>query len=215
MPITASTAASAQDGDAIPTDISTDISTRNEDSCNDATITSTAISAKSANKSTTDDSTITTVSKVVACDDDAVMEANDDDSKWVVDEFGFSLFVRDTKIQGRYVTAPVFMYFSELARTYKHTYELDSKLAKELVKESTKASISNKDTKNIKTPPKSKTKSTFKLYFIKKSDTKHATRAAFFASRKYNLFMILQGMRGLVHCAMCWENHQTQKSTFV
>lgn len=41
MPITASTAASAQDGDAIPTDIPTDGSMRNEDSCNDTTVTST------------------------------------------------------------------------------------------------------------------------------------------------------------------------------
>ena len=101
MPITASTAASAQDGDAIPYDIPADVLTKsNNGNSNDET----TITSKSTNENTTDDTTITSLSKDIAVDEAVMMETDDE---FKVDEFGLPLFVKHTVIQGRYVTAAV------------------------------------------------------------------------------------------------------------
>ncbi len=121
----------SQDGNAVPSDVPTDVVTKaNTNSSNDdITFTGTIISAKSTTESTIDDTTITIASKDVATLDDAAADdamTVDVKFKWNVDEFGLPVFVRHMKIQGRYITAAVFVYFCELARTYKRPCYLDN-----------------------------------------------------------------------------------------
>ncbi len=95
----------SQDGNAVPSDVPTDVVTKaNTNSSNDdITFTGTIISAKSTTKSTINNTTITSASKDIASLDDAAADdamAVDDKSKWNVDQFGLPVFVRHTKIQG-------------------------------------------------------------------------------------------------------------------
>ncbi len=164
MPKSASTA-SSQDGDAIPYDIPADVLTKSN---NGKSNNKTTVTSKSINKSSTNDTTIISVSKDIAVDEAVMMEVDDD---FKMDEFGMPLFVKHTVIQGRYVTAALFVYFCGLARQYKRTNQLDSKLANAFAKESAKPS-DNKVSRGTKTPPKSKTKSACKSFFTKKYDMK-------------------------------------------